>query len=268
MSVTLNQLWQIAGSGIHARQRQLDILSHNVANLNTVGYKASQPGFQALIRERRLSEEEAMIFAVANPGDLIQEGMGTVLTHETKLFSQGSLMQTNDPYHLAIIGDGFFQVAAPNGELLYTRGGDFVRNVDGRLVTNNGYVLQPLIDLPEEVTEVYIDGEGVLFGRTVDNPEPAIFGQVQLARFPNVDGLESAGDSMFRPTDASGVAEIGDPNQDGLGGLLSGYLEGSNVDMGREMTKLLQSQRAYTLSLRSLRVADEIFQMANQLSRQ
>jgi flagellar basal-body rod protein FlgG len=264
---TLNHLWTIASSGIHSRQRHLDLLSHNVANLNTIGFKASQAGFQALIRERTLTEEDAALFIDAEAGDVVQEGMGALFTHSSHLFTQGSLQQTNDPLHLAINGDGFFQVVDPAGRTLYTRSGDFHRDAEGRLVNANGYRLQPDVVIGEDVAEIYIDSAGRIFGRVVGQADVAQIEAVQVAIFPNPDGLENVGSNAFIEAEASGAAIVGIAGIDGRGSLSSGYLEGSNVDLSREMTELLRSQRAYSLSLRSLHVADEIFRRANEMPR-
>ncbi len=267
MQNTINHLWTISSGGLHSRQRQLDVLSHNIANSNTVGFKASQSGFQALVRERVLSEDEAAVFVNANAGDVIQEGMGTFFSHSTRLFSQGSLQQTNNQHHLAINGDGFFQLTDPAGQQLYTRAGDFQRDAEGRLVNSQGYRLQPQVTVPANVGEIYIDPAGQVFGRADGEAKPALFGQIQLAIFANPDGLESVGDSALIATEASGAAQIANASQGGRGNLMAGYLENSNVDLANEMTELLRSQRAYSLGLRSLHIADEIFRMANEMPR-
>lgn len=264
---TLNHLWTIASSGLHSRQRHLDLLSHNVANTNTIGFKASQAGFQAMIRERVLTEEDAAVFVDAEAGDTVREGMGALFTHSSHLFTQGSLQQTNDPAHLAINGDGFFQVADPAGRTLYTRAGDFHRDADGRLSNANGYRLQPDVAIPAEVAEIYIDGGGRIFGRVNGEADVTQLGTIQVAIFPNPDGLENVGGNAFLATPASGDAVVGVAGVDGRGALISGCLEGSNVDLSREMTELLRSQRAYSLGLRSLHVADEIFRLANEMPR-
>lgn len=264
---TLNHLWTIASSGIHSRQRHLDLLSHNVANTNTIGFKASQAGFQALIRDRVLTAEDAAVYVNAEAGDVVQEGMGALFTHSTHLFTQGSLQLTNVPSHLTINGDGFFQVADPAGRTLYTRAGDFHRDADGRLVNANGHWLQPNVAIPADVTEIYIDSSGRIFGRANGQAAPQEYGVIQVAIFPNPDGLENVGGNAFIATEASGDAGVGIAGIEGRGALISGYLEGSNVDLSREMTELLRSQRAYSLGLRSLHVADEIFRLANEMPR-
>nr|HRJ43859.1 flagellar hook basal-body protein [Caldilineaceae bacterium] len=139
MPTSLNQLWNVAGSGVHSQQRALEVLSHNVANSNTIGFKASQTRFQAVIREVTLNAEEAGLFTQAQPGDVIQEGMGTLLTETSHLFSQGSLQRTEQPLNLAISGEGFFQVTDPAGAIRYTRAGDFQRDGGGRLVNRDGH---------------------------------------------------------------------------------------------------------------------------------
>lgn len=268
MPASLNQLWYVVGSGIHSQQRHLEAISHNIANLNTIGFKASQAGFQAVIREVQLTEEEASLFETANPGDVIQEGMGVLLTHTTREFAQGAMTRTDDQLHLAISGRGFFQVTDEAGETLFTRAGDFTRDADGRLVNSLGYFLEPAVTIPEEAIDIFIDGQGQILGReSVEDAEGQAFGQIELATFANPDGLENVGSNAFRATEASGEAQLNEPGVGGRGALYSGFLEQSNVDMGREMTTLLRTQRAYSLNLQALRIADQIAQMANQMPR-
>lgn len=264
---TINHLWEIASSGIHSRQRQLDVLSHNIANVNTIGFKASQSGFQALVRNRVLTEEDAAITVDGQPGESVQEGMGTHFTHTTHLFTQGSLTRTDDPHSLAISGDGFFQVTNPAGTILYTRAGDFHRDLSGNLVTADGYRLQPAITIPDDIAEIYVDPGGRILGRADGATDVQELGVIQLALFANPDGLENVGKHAFTATAASGPAQLGAASAAGRGAILSGYLEGSNVDLSQEMTEILRSQRAYSMSLRSLHVADEIFRLANEMPR-
>jgi flagellar basal-body rod protein FlgG len=264
---SLNHLWEIASSGMQSRQRQLDLLSHNIANVNTIGFKASQAGFQALIRNTVLTEEDAAVTENGLPGQSVREGMGALFTHSTHLFTQGTVTQTDDPHNLAINGDGFFQVTNPAGDILYTRAGDFHRDLAGNLVTTDGYRLQPAVAIPDAITEIYIDPSGRILGREVGNAQAQELGVIQLALFENPNGLENVGKHAFVATAASGPAQLGEATFGGRGALLSGYLEGSNVDLSQEMTELLRSQRAYSMSLRSLHVADELFRMANEMPR-
>ncbi|MEZ4639868.1 MAG: flagellar hook-basal body complex protein [Caldilineaceae bacterium] len=204
---SLNHLWGISASGIHSRQRQLDLLSHNIANVNTVGFKASQAGFQALIRNTVLTEEDAAVTVDGMPGESIQEGMGVLFTHSTHLFTQGTLNQTGDPHNMAITGDGFFQVTNPAGTVLYTRAGDFHRDLAGNLVTADGYRLQPVAAIPDDIAEIYIDPSGRILGRAAGQTNVQELGVIQLALFENPDGLENVGKNAFVPTVASGPAQ-------------------------------------------------------------
>lgn len=268
MPITLNQLWSVASSGVYSQQRKLEIISHNVANSSTVGFKASQAGFQAAIQERTLTDEEAAIFTTANPGDVVQEGMGAQFSQSTHLFDQGALQQTNDPLHLAIMGKGFFPLQASDGTLLYTRAGDFLRDAGGQLVNRAGHRLQPAVEIPEGVVDLYIDPQGRIMGRTAEEGAEAMeIGQIQIALFANPDGLQNVGENAFVSTEASGKAQLEAPSAQGRGTLLSGYLEGSNVDLGHEMVEMLRTHRSYSLSLKALRTADELFRLANELPR-
>lgn len=267
MPTSLNQLWNVAGSGVHSRQRALEVISHNVANSNTAGFKAGQARFQAVIRQVTLGTEDAALFTTAQPGDLIQEGMGTLLTETTHSFAQGALEHSSRPFHVAISGEGFFQVTDAAGELRYTRTGDFQRDAAGRLVNSQGQVLTPAIAIPADVTESYIDGNGRVWGRPAGGDEPQLYGTVQIATFANVDGLVNVGENGFVPGPASGAAQLGPAGEGGRGALLNGFLESSNVDLGREMVALLRTQRTYSLSLRALNLADQMHGMANELPR-
>lgn len=268
MPTSLSQLWNVASSGVHSQQRYMEVVSHNIANNNTAGFKATQARFQALIRETTLNEEAAGLFVVAQPGDVIQEGMGTLLTETSHVFSQGSLQSTGEPFHMAISGDGFFQVTDDAGQLRYTRTGDFARDADGRLVNREGQFLAPPITVPEEITETYVDANGQVWGRTAEEAgAPALLGTVEIAYFVNEDGLVNVGQNSFVPGAASGPAELGAPGQGGRGVLINSFLENSNVDLGREMVTLLRTQRTYSLSLRALSMADKLHGMANELPR-
>ena len=268
MPSSLNQLWTVAESGVQSQQRHIEILSHNVANNNTVGFKASQARFQAVIREVTLNAEDAGLFTTAQPGDVIQEGMGTLLTETTRSFAQGSMQRTGQPFHMAINGEGFFQVTDADGQLRYTRSGDFQRDATGHLVNGDGYRLTPAITLPADVTETYVDSNGRVLGPPAEGAdEPQVFGAIQLASFANVDGLVNVGENSFVPGPASGPAQLGAPGEGGRGVLVSGFLENSNVDIGQEMVALLRSQRTYSLSLRALNLANQLYGMANDLPR-
>jgi len=268
MPASMNQLWNVAGSGVHSQQRAMEVLSHNIANNNTIGFKASQARFQAVIRDVTLTTEEAGLFTTAQPGDVIQEGMGTLLTETSHTFAQGTLQRTEQPFHLAISGEGFFQVTDGAGQLRYTRSGDFQRDAEGHLVNNEGHFLSPAITVPADVTETYVDASGQVLGRAAGSTdEPQLFGTVQIAQFANVDGLVNMGQNSFVPGVASGPAQLGAAGEGGRGTLLNGFVEDSNVDLGKEMVAMLRTQRAYSLSLRALNLADQIHGMANELPR-
>ncbi|MBX3052704.1 MAG: flagellar hook basal-body protein [Caldilineaceae bacterium] len=268
MPASLNQLWNVAGSGVHSQQRAMEVLSNNIANNNTVGFKASQSRFQAVIREVTLNEDDAGLFVTAQAGDVIQEGMGTLLTETTHIFSQGTMQRTEQPFHMAISGDGFFQVVNGDGQVRYTRAGDFRQDADGRLVNSEGHYLTPAITIPADVSETYVDASGRVLGRPAQaGDEPLLLGTIEIAQFDNPDGLINGGQNGFIANDVSGQAQLGAPGEEGRGILLSGFLENSNVDLGREMVTMLRTQRTYSLSLRALNLADQIHGMANELPR-
>ncbi len=267
MLTSLDQFWYSAASGIYARQRQMDVISHNIANVNTVGFKASRPGFQAVIRDRVLSDSEAALFTEANPGDRYVEGLGAAFTHSLRQFSQGPLQESSGEFHLAIAGEGFFQFQSPNGEIVYSRAGDLQKDANGDLVNSTGYRLLPPVQIPPDTVNTYIDKRGTVWIQREGDETPEALGTIQIALFPNPDGLENVGENYFVPTDASGDAILEDAGVEGRGTLLQGYLEGSNVDLGEQLVETLRAQRAYSLSLRSLYIADEMYRMVNDLQR-
>jgi flagellar basal-body rod protein FlgG len=177
------------------------------------------------------------------------------------------MKQSGDPLHLAIGGEGFFRVVNAAGTELYTRAGDFHRDAAGNLVNAKGYTLQPAVTIPEDIVDVYIDSAGHIWGRAEGEADVVELGVIQIALFASQDGLQNVGENAFIPTPASGPAQMGDASTEGRGTLMSGFLEESNVDLANEMTDILRSQRAYSLSLRALHTADEIFRLANELPR-
>lgn len=267
MLTSLDQFWYSAASGIYARQRQMEVISHNIANANTVGFRASRPGFQAVIRERVLSDQDASLFSEANPGDRYVEGLGAAFTHTLRDFNQGALQESGGEFHLAIAGDGFFQLQAPNGELVYTRAGDLQLDANGDLVNRIGYRLAPSVQIPSDTVNAYVDKRGSVWIQREGDEVPETIGTIQVALFPNPDGLKNIGENFFLPTEASGEAALGVAGEEGRGALLQGYLEGSNVDLGEQLVETLRAQRAYSLSLRSLYIADEMYRLVNELQR-
>jgi flagellar basal-body rod protein FlgG len=184
-----------------------------------------------------------------------------------RLFTKGDLQQTGNPLDLAIEGEGFFQVTLPGGETGYSRAGTFKKSSTGQMVTSDGFILQPQITIPQNATNVVIGVDGIVSVTVAGQTQPQQLGAIEITRFINPAGLQSQGRNFFLPTQASGDAITGSPGRDGLGTLIQGFVEGSNVNVVEEMIGLITSQRAYEINSRAIRTADEMMQMANNLVR-
>ncbi|MDN5345246.1 MAG: flagellar basal-body rod protein FlgG [Clostridia bacterium] len=260
----IGALWRGA-SGMRAQQLQVDSLANDVANLNTTAYKQGRVDFADLVYRSVREGGMPVDTRAATPPAL---GAGVKVAAVEKDFSQGTLVQTGDPLNLAIQGEGFLAVYRPNGtdwELLLTRDGNFHRDADGYLVNASGYYLDISADPPPEAENITVAADGTV--TAVINGETRVVGEISLYNVPNPTGLEAAGDNLYRETAASGAAAAGRPGEAGLGTLRSGYLEAANVDLAATMTRLILAQRAYELNSRSVRVADEMWGLANNLRR-
>jgi flagellar basal-body rod protein FlgG len=256
----ISQLVRSAVSGMVSHKLSLDVIANNLANVNTSGFKASRVNFQdVLYQEHRL----------ATSNQDLRVGAGVRPVEIQPFFTQGGLHQTENPLDLAIYGNGFFQVATPDGQAAYTRNGAFQVDADGLLVTGDGLVVQPGIVIPPDlVSSVTIDASGTVRGeRRLPNGqfETVEIGQLTVATFTNPEGLEAIGQALFRQTQNSGGATIGLPNTPGFGQIASQMLEQSNVNMADEMANLVVAQRAYGFSLKALQTIDEMIGMANNM---
>ena len=256
----ISQLVRSAVSGMVSHKLSLDVIANNLANVNTSGFKSSRVNFQdVLYQQHRL--------ATANQD--LRTGAGVRPVEIQPFFTQGGLQTTENPLDLAIYGNGFFQVALPDGQTGYTRNGAFGVDADGRLVTSDGLRVQPEIVIPPDlVNTVTVDASGQVRGeRLQPNGQVQIvdIGQLTIATFANPEGLEALGQTLFRQTDNSGGATIGLPNTPGFGQIASGMLEQSNVNMADEMANLVVAQRAYGFSLKALQTIDEMIGMANNM---
>jgi flagellar basal-body rod protein FlgG len=197
----------------------------------------------------------------------LQVGLGTKPVASEIIFTQGDFASTDNPLDLVIEGQGFFQVRMTDGQIAYSRNGNFHLNRDGSMVTSEGDLLDPPIDIPPEQTGVMIGSDGTVSVQLPDQTQPQQVGRIELALFQNPSGLENIGKSLFLPTQASGDAITGIPGENGLGTLLSGYVEQSNVSVVEEMINMIISQRAYEANSKVIRTADEMFTQANNIVR-
>ncbi len=254
-----------AATGLAAQQRFIEIIAHNLANVNTTAYKRVRPEFQDLLYERLRTMGTSSVQGVVESPHEVQIGSGTELVATRRAFSQGDIQPTNNPLDLAINGDGFFVVRRPDGMLLYTRDGSFRLDREGRVVTSHGYLLEPGIIVPEDTTELRISRDGVVSILTSDGTTEQVVGQLQLARFVNPAGLRAVGENLYAETVASGPPILETPGQGTAGEILQAHLESSNVELVEEMVNLIMAQRAYELNAKSIRTADEILQTAVNL---
>ncbi|MDD5674261.1 MAG: flagellar basal-body rod protein FlgG [Chitinivibrionales bacterium] len=255
-----------AATGMEAQQLFMDTISHNLANVNTNGYKRSKVEFQDLmyqtLKEPGLQTPEGEVAPVG-----IEVGLGVKPGATQRLFDQGSLTQTTNPLDVAIQGLGFFQIQQPDGSTAYSRDGTFKLSADGTLVTSSGYVVDPQITVPQGVQSFTIDQWGKVSAVLPGKDTSTELGQLEIANFTNPAGLASVGGNLLVATEASGEPIVGVPGENGLGKLQQGYTEASNVQVVDEMVNMISAQRAYEIVSKSIQVSDEMLQTANNLKR-
>jgi flagellar basal-body rod protein FlgG len=251
---------------MQAQQLTLDVVANNLANVQTAGFKRSRVDFQDLVYETLQTAGANSAQGQEIPSGF-QVGHGSRAVATQRLFIKGDLQQTGNTLDLAIEGDGFFQVQQPSGETAYTRAGTFKKDSEGRLVTSDGFTVQPEITIPQDAIAVTVGVDGTVSVIQAGQAQPQQVGTIELVRFINPAGLQSQGRNIFLPTQASGDAIPGTAGRDGLGTLLQGFVESSNVNVVEEMVGLIASQRAYEINSRAIRTADEMMQTANNLVR-
>jgi flagellar basal-body rod protein FlgG len=256
-----------AASGMGAQQTNVENIAHNLANANTVGFKMRRAQFQDLLYQTIAQPGSAAGSQTFVPSGL-QLGLGTRTVSNSISFAQGSFSATNNPLDLVVEGRGFFQVRRPSGEIAYTRAGQFHLDRDGNIVTADGDALEPQIMVPAEAQNINIAQDGTVSYKLPGSTNTQVAGQIQLANFANPAGLNSLGRNLFAPTDSSGEPTIGAPGgQEGIGSLLQGYVEQSNVSVVEEFINLIVSQRAYEANSKVVRTADEMYSQVNNMSR-
>lgn len=254
-----------AATGMAAQQTIVDVTANNLANINTTGFKRSNVDFQDLLYVK-MREAGAELFTGTKSPSGIEIGSGVRVVSTSKVFSPGELVNTGKSLDIAITGDGFLQVAMPDGSTAYTRDGALHRGPNGEILTPAGLQLSPPITIPTDVADVTIGRDGGV-NITSSTGDQSIVGTIQLARFANPAGLSNIGDNLLVATEASGAASQGNPGDSGFGTLQGGFLEKSNVQMITELVNLITSQRAYEVSSRTIRAGDEMLQKAIQIAR-
>jgi flagellar basal-body rod protein FlgG len=255
-----------AASGMTAQQLNVDNIANNLANANTAGYKMRRAQFQDLLYQSMVQPGASAGQQTVVPTGL-QLGLGTRAASNEIIFTQGDFSQTSNPLDVVIQGKGFFQVRRPTGEIAYTRSGSFHLDKDGNLVTSDGDPLEPQVTIPPNAQAVTIATDGTVSYTLPGQSASQLAGQMQLAVFPNPAGLNSVGRNLYLPTDASGDAIVASPGgQEGVGTLLQGYTEQSNVSVVDEFINLIVAQRGYEANSKVVKAADEMYQQINNLT--
>ncbi len=259
----MRALWT-AATGMEAQQLQIDVISNNLANVNTNGYKRARADFQDLLYQTKRAPGGMSASGNTVPTG-IQLGQGVRPVAVQKIFVTGDLQQTQNELDVSIEGEGFFQIMRPNGGMAYTRCGAFKRNADGSIVTSDGFALEPEIQIPQEALTVTIGTDGTVSITTADSVDAEEIGTLQLVKFINPAGLKSIGRNLMTPTSASGEPISGVPGEEGFGTLAQGYLEKSNVNLVEEMVGMIVAQRAYEVSSKVISTADQMLQAATRV---
>jgi flagellar basal-body rod protein FlgG len=256
-----------AATGMMAQELNVQVISNNIANMRTTGYKRQRAEFQDLLYEhvRRVGTQTSDQGNQVPAGVELGAGVKTVGT--PRLMTQGSLAATGKDYDIAIRGEGFFQITLPDGRTAYTRDGSFELDSQGRMVTAQGNVLNPGLTIPQNATAVTINAAGQVSATIPGTTTPTVVGQIQLAMFINKAGLQGMGDNLYTETPASGTPQVGNPNQDSFGNLQQGNLEQANVEAVSEISDLIAAQRAYEMNAKVITATDQMLQSTSQMLR-
>jgi flagellar basal-body rod protein FlgG len=257
-----------AASGMYAQQLNIQVISNNIANINTTGFKKNKAEFQDLMYQEVPSSNLAQntINGPQASGEMLQVGSGVKASSTQKIFKQGDVQATSNSLDLAIQGEGFFQVRKADGSFAYTRDGSFKISGDGRVVTASGNVVEPELSLDDDVMQINISRDGTMEVKTTGG-NSYVLDTIQLVRFMNPGGLEALGDNLFAETEGSGSPMFGTAGADGFGEIHQGYLESSNVDIVEEMIAMITAQRAYEINSKTVQTVEEMMTITNNLKR-
>jgi len=254
---------RIAMTGLDAQQTKMSVISNNLANVSTTGFKRDRAVFEDLIYQNvRQAGAQSTQDTELPSGLQVGTGVKIVATH--KLHNQGTLSQTNNQFDLAIQGNGFFQILHPDGSTVYTRDGELSVSSTGTIVTSNGYELEPTITVPSNTLSITVGSDGIVSALVAGNTAPTQIGQLTLASFINPAGLQAIGDNYFRETAASGSPTISNPTENSLGSLQQGFLESSNVNVVEELVNMIETQRAYEVNSKAISTSDQMLSYVNQ----
>ena len=252
----------VAKTGLNAQQVRMQIISNNLANVNTNGFKKDRANFESLLYQViKSSGAQTSVDTELTSGFSV--GTGVSIVNANKLHSQGSIVSTDNSLDLAIDGGGFFQVLLPDGQIVYTRNGAFSRNDEGVMTTNSGFIIQPEIAIPAEATKINVSADGIVSVQVPGQVEAQEVGQLQLADFQNRRGLQPIGENFYVETIASGPPILENPFAAGFGKLVQGSLEASNVNVVQELVDMIETQRAYEVSSKSISAVDEMMRFVS-----
>ena len=261
----MRALWTSA-SGMMAQQNHIDTISNNLANVNTTAFKKSRADFTDVLYQTTRSAGASASSATTYPSN-VSVGLGSQLVSTTTLFEQGTFQQTGNPYDMAIEGSGFFVVTTPGGTQAYTRDGSFKVDGEGRLVTSNGYPLEPELVVPADAQTLSVAPDGTVSVTRAGQTASESLGQIQIALFQNPGGLSQSGGNLYAATSASGEPTVGAPSAEGRGTIRQSTIENSNVQIVEEMVNLIMAQRAFETNSKAIQTADDMLGIANGLRR-
>ena len=261
MSLTLD----IGATGMLAQQLNVDVISNNIANMTTTGYKRQRAEFQDLLYQTKVRPGASSSDQGTTVPAGIQQGLGVKAGSVYRINEQGALQMTGNPFDVAIKGDGYYMITLPSGDTGYTRDGSFQLDQNGQLVTSEGYSVQPGITIPSDAVDVTINASGEVLVKLQNQTTLTNVGQIQLATFANDAGLEAIGNNLLLETEASGTAVVSNPGEPGYGQLEQGALETSNVNIVQEITSLIQAQRAYEMNSKIIQTGDEMLSTISNL---
>ena len=253
-----------AASGMIAQQQNVDVISNNIANVNTYGFKQDRAEFQDLVYQTLNYTAGATSESTNNPTG-IDTGLGVRVAGIQKNFLQGNLNATGNTYDISIQGEGFFQITTPTGDTAYSRNGAFKLDSEGTIVNGQGYALEPEITIPSELVDISIAQDGTVTGQDATSGETTTLGQITLVNFINPSGLSPQGDNLYLETDVSGDPVEATPGEEGIGTLQQGMIEGSNVQLVTEMVNLITAQRGYEANSKAINTTDSMLQTVNAL---
>ena len=253
----------IARTGLDAQDMRMRVISNNLANVNTTGFKKDRASF-ATLSYQTVTAAGAQSSSDSKYATGLNLGTGVRIQGTSRMETQGTMQQTGNALDLALDGDGYFQVQLPGGQLGYTRAGNFSRSPEGLLVTNEGYQVMPGITVPEGATQITVGTDGTVSATVAGQTEPSQLGQLQVANFPNAAGLQSKGDNYMLETASSGAANLGVPGEDGRGTVRQGMLEASNVNVVEELVDMIECQRAYEVNSKMISATDDMLKYVNQ----